>query len=311
MAETCPVCRDPLPPGPENLYDLGHRTYMRISGMVERGEVSWETLSPKQQREVDSALAMLQEAADQGHMNAQASCGNMYALGHGLPKDASLAFEYAEMAAQQGHAESQNSVGIYYRVGCGCEQDYERAAEWYEKAADQGHAIAQGALGNLYYHGKGVEKDDVQAAEWYEAAASQGHAGAQNELGILFKYGRGVEQSHERAVELFKQSTAKEGQHNLAVCYANGQGVEKDFNEARKNFARAARQGHKGAAASLKKIDEMLGITPRKSKSAKVPSSAFKKKPTVNAKDIRNAPCSCGSGKKYKKCCGNMRQSWF
>ncbi len=28
-------------------------------------------------------------------------------------------------------------------------------------------------------------------------------------------------------------------------------------------------------------------------------------KPVVSAKINRNAPCSCGSGKKYKKCCGS------
>ena len=34
--KACPLCRNPLPPGPEKLFDLGYGMYMKIRGGVDR-----------------------------------------------------------------------------------------------------------------------------------------------------------------------------------------------------------------------------------------------------------------------------------
>ena len=113
MAQTCPLCRKPLPPGLDKLYDLGFRKYEKIEGAVYRShpgvrpETPWPALSDEQQREMDQAVAMLREAADQGHMNAQARCGAIYGFGFGAAKDDRLAFVYTERAAQQGHCQCE------------------------------------------------------------------------------------------------------------------------------------------------------------------------------------------------------------
>ena len=65
VARKCPLCRDELPPGLDGLYDLGFRAYKRVRGMVERGEVSWASLPAAEQEEMDDAVAVLTEAADQ------------------------------------------------------------------------------------------------------------------------------------------------------------------------------------------------------------------------------------------------------
>ena len=72
VAQKCPLCRDSLPPGLDGLYDLGYRAYWRVRGKVDRGEVSWESLPASEQEEMDDAVAVLTEAAAQGHMDAQA-----------------------------------------------------------------------------------------------------------------------------------------------------------------------------------------------------------------------------------------------
>ena len=77
---------------------------------------------------MDQAVAMLREAADQGHMKAQATCGNLYFFGMGVAEDERLAFVYHEKAAQQGNAVSQQNTGVCYDRGKGCEQSYEQAA---------------------------------------------------------------------------------------------------------------------------------------------------------------------------------------
>ena len=137
VAQTCPLCRKPLPPGPDKLFDLGYRIYAKIRAVVypnDGGHAVWGSLSlsPAQQQGMDQARALWLEAAAQGHMNAQANCGIVYEFGQGVAKDARLAFVYHEKAAQQGCALSQNNVGVYYIHGHGCVQSHERAAEWLE-----------------------------------------------------------------------------------------------------------------------------------------------------------------------------------
>ena len=63
VSETCPLCRSPLPPGPEKLYELGSRVWARMGRAV--GTAAWPPLSASQQREMDGAIVMLQEAMDQ------------------------------------------------------------------------------------------------------------------------------------------------------------------------------------------------------------------------------------------------------
>ena len=83
MDKSCPLCRKPLPPGPDKLFGLGYGMYMKIKGEIDRSRPRvddrkpWPELSAKQQQEMDQAATMLREAADQGHMEAQARCGDL------------------------------------------------------------------------------------------------------------------------------------------------------------------------------------------------------------------------------------------
>ena len=101
--KSCPLCRKPLPPGPEKLFDLGHGMYMKIKAAIDRSRpgvdqtTPWPALSDEQQCEMDQAVAMLREAADQGHVGAQRSCGNLYGCGWGVAQDDRLAFLYYEI----------------------------------------------------------------------------------------------------------------------------------------------------------------------------------------------------------------------
>ena len=66
VSETCPLCRAPLPPGPEKLYELALQVrtkLMRVMDPERRGP--WAPLSASQQEEIDGAIVMFQEAMDQ------------------------------------------------------------------------------------------------------------------------------------------------------------------------------------------------------------------------------------------------------
>ena len=66
VSQACPLCRAPLPPGPEKLYELAFRVAMKLMRVVDpyrRGP--WPPLSTSQQEEMDGAIVMYQEAMDQ------------------------------------------------------------------------------------------------------------------------------------------------------------------------------------------------------------------------------------------------------
>ena len=75
--KSCPLCRNPLPPGPDKLFNLGHGMFMKIRGAIHRSRpgvdqrTPWPGLSGQQRCEMDQAVIMLKEAADQGHVTAQ------------------------------------------------------------------------------------------------------------------------------------------------------------------------------------------------------------------------------------------------
>ena len=270
MDKSCPLCRKPLPPGIEKLFDLGYGMFMKIKGDIDRGRPRadrlnpWPALSTEQQQEMDQARAMLREAADQGHMMAQAHVGDMYTFGWGVAKDDRLAFLYHEKAAQQGWVVSQHNIGVNYRDGLGCEQSYERAVEWYEKAARQGYSGAESELGRCYDKGEGVPRCYERAVEWYKKSAAKGHM---------------------------------IGQNNLGSCYEDGAGVPQNYQEARRLYKLASAKGYDLATESLMRVEELI---------RKDPTQALTR-PAANKKPKPNAPCSCGSGNKYKKCCGSNK----
>ena len=65
VSETCPLCRSPLPPGPEKLFELGERVWAKLGKVAARPDKPWRPLSASQQGEMDGAIVMLQEAMDQ------------------------------------------------------------------------------------------------------------------------------------------------------------------------------------------------------------------------------------------------------
>ena len=104
----------------------------------------------------------------------------------------SQAAAWYRKAAEQGHVEAQAALGVMYATGDGVGEDHTEAAAWFRKAADQGHPDAQMFLGAAYVTGRGVPQDDAQGVAWFARAAEQGYAGAQFNLALMYADGRGV-----------------------------------------------------------------------------------------------------------------------
>jgi len=78
VQQVCPLCRIPLPPGPEKVCEEATRRYMVIDRLVETGRASWSALPDWAQREVDAAVAGWRAAANQGLARAQFIFGVLF-----------------------------------------------------------------------------------------------------------------------------------------------------------------------------------------------------------------------------------------
>jgi TPR repeat protein len=125
--------------------------------------------------------------------------------------------------------ESQFILGVIYENGRGMDRPkYDRAAELYQSSAEGGCKEALSNLAGLTRSGaEGVKKDLVLAFCIYETAAQLEHVNAA---------------------------------YNLAVMYANGEGVAKDSHSAEQWFLFASARGHKGAQKNLEIIDRQRNI---------------------------------------------------
>jgi len=160
-----------------------------------------------------------QSAADQGHANAQAQLGTLYAKGNGVKQNYGESERRYRQAAEQGVVEAQVSLGVTYDLGQGVKQNYAEAARWYRKAADQGFASAQFNLSMMCAKDQGVKQDDVEAAWWCRKAVEQGHAKAQCAIGEWYFRGKGVKQDFAEAVRWYRKG-AEQGYANKVEEYA-------------------------------------------------------------------------------------------
>lgn len=200
------------------------------------------------------AAKYFQEAADQGHVNAQYKIGVFYEKGKGVETNVRKSVHYIKLSAEQGNDMAQCKLGDSYQNGIGLEQDPQQAVHYFQLSAKQGNALAQCNLGDCYKEGQGVENDPSQSVHYYKLSADQGEAAAQYNLGVCYKKGVGVKTDVNQAVQLY-QSAAEQGfakaQNSLGFCYKYGDGVPRDPEKAVHYFQLAADQGDSSAQCNL------------------------------------------------------------
>ena len=163
--------------------------------------------------------------------------------------DSTQAAQYFRDAAELGHVEAQFLLALCYEIGTGVEESAAEAFYWYSKAAEQGHTSAQFNLAICYEKGRGVEQNQQEAICWYRKSAEQGN---QNAASALFTLGVTCYEKgdYTQAVQHFHAAAelgVAEAQYNLAICYARGEGVEKNLDTAITWAERAHEQGLEAA----------------------------------------------------------------
>lgn len=212
--------------------------------------------------QLDQLLALVTPQAELGNPAAQHLLGVFYAHGRGVLQDDELAVQWWRKAAEQGSAKAQNELGVMLASGAGTAVDYGEAVTWFRKSAEQGLALGQANLGGMYWKGMGVSKDAREAVAWFSKAAEQGLAWAQLWLGDAYLAGAGVPMGRreEQAMQWYGRAAEQdyaEAQFALAQLY-NGGRVRVDWSRTVYWLARAARNGHGGAAEALPHILPML-----------------------------------------------------
>ncbi|KAJ3048726.1 Leucine-rich repeat serine/threonine-protein kinase 2 [Rhizophlyctis rosea] len=122
------------------------------------------------EQDEDLSIEYFHKAADKNNLDAIYELGLFYQSEDNTP----TAAEYYEEAARQGHGDAQAALGYCYVEGVGLEEDVEEAVKWYRKAAEQGNVRALVAMGGFYEDGRGVERDLWKAYEWFGKAAERG-----------------------------------------------------------------------------------------------------------------------------------------
>lgn len=222
------------------------------------------------------AVEWYTKAVNQNNHNAQYLLGKMYEEGRGVSQSDSKAIElYTQAASDKYASEAQYNLGVMYATGRGVTPNYEKAVELFSKAASQNYRKAQLGLGIMYLEGEGVTQDYKKALELITTAAKgswhrKGLSEAKYVLAHMYEEGIGVKENIGEALDLYIEA-AEEGdqdakirlkfffeefkkraeatddvgaQNNLALMYAGGLGVEKNYVMAKKWYLKAAQNGH-------------------------------------------------------------------
>ena len=210
----------------------------------------------------EKAVEWYRRAAEQGHAIAQYDLSWMYQHGRGVSQNSSEAAQWCRRAAKQGYADAQNTLGWRYQYvkGVGA-QNYEEAIKWYRRAAQQEHANAQANLRELAARAlptpnEKTDTGDVEAVRLDYRTTKQNNIAARH---TIMGFGRNNVRTFWHYQEAAQRGDTA-AQNNIGVMYANGRGVDQDFNEAINWFRRAAEQGNTSARSNLCQIYIHLGV---------------------------------------------------
>jgi uncharacterized protein len=166
--------------------------------------------------------------------------------------------------AKSGEIEAQCHVGCMYDLGLGIKSDTSEAIKWYLLAAESGHPVAQNNLALLMRYS---ENKPDEAAKWYRLAAEQGLPFAEVKLGEIYAQGLGVNRDYEEALKWYMKAAHKGfpiAYHYLGDAYLNGIGVSQDEKKAFEWYLQAAEQNYTPSQEILCEAYNkgMLGLDP-------------------------------------------------
>mmetsp|Transcript_33300 Transcript_33300/g.88096 ORF Transcript_33300/g.88096 Transcript_33300/m.88096 type:complete len:269 (-) Transcript_33300:574-1380(-) len=225
----CPLCREPLPAGPEKAYDDGVRGYARLQSVFSRQATPAQAQGAEAAPE-EAALA----ASAPPSLDLAAAAASDDAPPPPPPDSTPPPLATAPPS-------SWSSLSDVHKA------ELREIRRVLEEASEGGHQAAAGVLGEMYFFGHGVDVDWGMAFNLYKLSADRGSATACQNVGVSYRDGEGVEANDVKAVAYFRLAAdlgAADGLDCLGYMYESGRGVDgPDLQMAMELYAKAARQG--------------------------------------------------------------------
>uniref|UniRef100_A0A0Q9YJQ8 Localization factor PodJL n=1 Tax=Candidatus Berkiella aquae TaxID=295108 RepID=A0A0Q9YJQ8_9GAMM len=159
----------------------------------------------KQPKNIELGIDYLKKSAELGWIPAQYTLASLYLDGHAVLDDRQQAMDYLIQAANNGWIDAQLKLAqalIQFSL-----PQYDKAAfHWVQKASKYQHADALFQLASCYHEGIGTPVDYQQALTIYQGLASRDHFLAQCKLGQMYFEGQGVEKNPDEAKKWLLQA---------------------------------------------------------------------------------------------------------
>jgi uncharacterized protein len=275
----------------------------------------------------DRARDYLERAAAEDHPLALVLLSTIYREGLGVAANVKTAFDLTLRAAEAGYPIGQYQAGQALYHGEGVAANEAAALTWLQLASDAGLHIAQRAVGVLIRNGS-LPGGFSKAEELLQRAmpkVNQAHldlAGlymSREEPGKWIEALALVQRAFENAVGDKDEATADQALQmapalidRLMASRAGMSAAElESLALTRLLFDEQGRPCPNRETRMRDFVANVISLSRIQNNSAKEETSALRpaevatvKQRIANEKVGRNEPCSCGSGKKYKACCG-------
>ena len=225
----------------------------------------------------------LKASAELGQPWGQLYYGGTLKKGVGVEQDLPAAVEWFRKSADQNCAVAFYELGVCYENGEGVEKNLDEAAAWYRKALEGGIGEeAQASLDRVLklkaedtpearaeaLYKEAIElferqDKDIECAELLRQSAELGHVWAQLFYGRFLCKGIGTALDPKSAVEWFRKAAdqnSPDAFYELGVCYENGEGVEKNLDEALTWYRKAVDGGFEGAQSSVIRVEKAKAL---------------------------------------------------
>lgn len=237
--------------------------YLKIPELCKRvrdgknlSDILRDALSCRLRGQFDQEFTCYQEVVRKAYDNtdkgiAYNNLAYMYDNGDHVSADPYKAFEYYRMAAEQGNDVGKFNLGICYLTGLGTEPNIEQGKYWLGQIQEKDSSINETAENILSYCFNETNrltrfqkdnnyiglinfcKEVIQDSRSPYAAKAFSY----NTMGYLYENGLAVPQDYTKAFEYYYEAANLEeaanlasttGKCNLAFCYLNGIGVDRD-----------------------------------------------------------------------------------
>lgn len=196
------------------------------------------------ERDENKAFYWINKAAEQNDTVAVHSLGYCYEYGHGVEANPQKAFECYVRAYTLGYGFSAYNISLCYYFGTGVEQSYEKSFEWCKKAVDKGVKKAYASLAYAYHKGEGTVKNLPLAIQYYQKGLETNE---DEKGGVLFDMALAYAElsQYGKMIACYQQSADlgyPGSMYNLALCYANGNGVAINMEKCKMLMRKCANQ---------------------------------------------------------------------